>query len=193
MKQTYRSTGAFAIAWVWMAFAAFNVWDLTAHYTGKSTLVAAAVLAVITVVVYITGLRPATVFTEEALRVRNPLRTIVAPWSAVGEARASHAISVEYGEGHQMRLWTPMASSRERAKAQRQAVPKQARSRGEQLAAEALAGKTHADWVAEQITERAQAARRATRERGQVSVRWAPDSLVAVGLALVMIVVAVVG
>lgn len=71
----------------------------------------------------------------------------------------------------------PQASARERAAAARRGKPasvpargrfrtEPVRSKGEQAAAEALAGRTHADWVAEQITERTEAARRAASVTG---------------------------
>lgn len=78
-----------------------------------------------------------------------------------------------------------MSSARERAKAQRRGMASQRRwgqfateptvSRAEQAAQEALAGRTHTDWVRDQIPERAEAARRRTGEQPPVQVRttWA--------------------
>lgn len=200
MRQTFRSGAAFVFGWIWLAFAAFNLWDLTVHYTGKETLVAAAVLAVLTAAVYLTGLRPVTTITDEALLVRNPFRGVVLPWAAVGEVRVGHSISIEYGVAGELRLWTPMASARERAKARQLPLAKPqrgrfrtepARTKAEQAVAEAMAGRTHADWVGEQVTERSAAARARGETPGQVQVSWAYDSFAVVLAALVMVVVAV--
>ncbi|MFI6476734.1 PH domain-containing protein [Nonomuraea sp. NPDC050663] len=199
MKQTYRSTTAFVFGWIWLAFVAFNVYDLTVRFNGKWTLVAGAVLAVLTAVVYLTSLRPATIITDEGLKARNPLRNVEAPWSALGEVSVGHSVSIEYGQGKLIRLWTPMASARERAKAQRRAMPRVERgkvrtepvlSKGEQAAHDALAGKTHADWVGEQITQKVETARLRKEEPGQVRNAVAPDAVAVIALAVVMIVIA---
>ncbi|MEO3873591.1 PH domain-containing protein [Nonomuraea sp. B12E4] len=170
MKQTYRSKTAFVLGWVWLVFVAFNVWDLIVRYSGPPSLVALAVLGVLTALVYAIALRPATVFTEAGLVGRNPFRTTFLPWASIEDVTVSHAINVHHGDERVLRLWTPMSSARERAKAQRRASPRPQRrgrfnteptlSRGEQAAQEAFAGKTHADWVGDQIRERAEAARR---------------------------------
>ncbi|WP_440104886.1 PH domain-containing protein [Streptosporangium sp. H16] len=173
MKQVFRSTLATVVGWVWMAFAAFNMVDLIARYSGQASMVAAAVLGVLTALVFVTCLRPAVILSEDGVLVRNPLRNTFVPWRAVDEVTASHSITIASGGGR-VRCWVPQASARERAAAARRGrsasapVPARGRfrtepvrSKGERAAAEALAGKTHADWVAEQITERAEAARRA--------------------------------
>ncbi|MGP3958622.1 hypothetical protein ACTWPT_21640 [Nonomuraea sp. 3N208] len=201
MKQTYRSRSAFVLAWVWLAFVAFNVWDLISKYNGKPSLVALAVLGALTALVYLVALRPATVFTEAALVGRNPLRTTQVPWAAIDDVSVSHAISVHHGDDQVLRLWTPMASARERAKAQRRGMSGQQRgrfrteptlSKGEQAAAEAFAGKTHADWVGEQIRERAESARQRHEEAAPVRATWAYDAIAVLVGAAILVVVAIV-
>jgi hypothetical protein len=201
VKQTYRSKTAFVIAWAWLAFVAFNVWDLIAHFNGRPSVVALAVLGALTALVYAVALRPATVFTEEGLLGRNPFRTTFLPWAAVEDVTVSHSINVRYGDERLLRLWTPMSSARERAKAQRRAVPKRQRgrfateptlSKGEQAAAEAFAGKTHADWVGDQIRDRAESARRREETAAQPRVTWSYDSIAVLLVAVVLVVVAIV-
>lgn len=201
MKQTFRSNTAFVLGWIWVAFAAANAVDLTLRFTGKSSLVASAVLGGLTAIVYLTALRPGTVLTEEGLRARNPFRTSFLTWASVEEVRVTHSINVEHGEGQILRLWTPTASARERAKATRRGMPKATRgrlvrtepvrTRAEQAAAEALAGKTHADWVGEQITDRAETGRR----RGTptpIHTTWAIDAIATVVIAVALVVAALV-
>ncbi|GAA4205501.1 hypothetical protein GCM10022252_66150 [Streptosporangium oxazolinicum] len=176
MKQVFRSTFAMIVGWVWMAFAAFSAVDLIVRYSGRTSMVAAAVLGVLTALVFVTCLRPAVILSEEGVRVRNPLRNAFVPWRDVDEVTVSHSITITSGGGS-VRCWVPQASARERAAAARRGRPasvpsrgrfrtEPVRSKGEQAAAEALAGRTHADWVAEQITERAEAARRAASMTG---------------------------
>ncbi|MFC4010577.1 PH domain-containing protein [Nonomuraea purpurea] len=201
MKQTYRSRVAFVLGWVWLAFVALNVWDLIARYTGKSSLIALAVLGVLTALVYVVALRPATVFTEAGLVGRNPFRTTFLPWTAIDDVSVSHSINVQYGEERTLRLWTPMSSARERARAQRRGVPKQERgrlrteprlSKPEQAAMEAFTGKTHADWVGDQIRERAESARRRDETAEPARVTWSYDAIAVVAAAFVLVVVAAV-
>jgi hypothetical protein len=169
MKQVFRSRTALVLGWIWMAFAAFNAVDLIVRYSGPSSLVAAAVLGVLTALVFIACLRPAVILTEDGVLVRNPLRNASVPLAGVDEVVVSHSIKITSG-GESVRCWTPQTSARERAAAVRRGnsantggryKTEPTRSKGEQAAAEALAGRTHADWVAEQITERAEAAKRA--------------------------------
>ncbi|MGN9783489.1 hypothetical protein ACTMTF_18795 [Nonomuraea sp. ZG12] len=201
MKQVYRSRAALVLGWIWVAFVAFNVYDLIARYSGKPSMVALAVLGVLTVVVYVIALRPATVFTEDGLLGRNPLRSTFVPWASVGDVTVSHSINVGYDDERMLRLWTPVSSARERAKAQRRGAPVPRRGRypteptlpkAEQAAAEAFAGKTHADWVGEQITDRAERAKLRKEEPGPARVTWAYDSLAAFAAACALVIAAIV-
>ncbi len=201
MKQVYRSRTALVLGGIWMVFVALNVVDLTVRYTGKPSMVALAVLGVLTAVVYVIALRPATVLTERGLLGRNPLRSTFLPWATVNDVTVSHSINVGYGDELLLRLWTPVSSARERAKAQRRGAPVPQRgrfrtaptlSKGEQAAAEAFAGKTHADWVGEQITDRAERARLRKEEPGPARVTWAYDSLAAFAVACALVIAAIV-
>lgn len=201
MKQVYRSKAAYVMAWVWLVFVALNVVDLIVRFSGKSSLVALAVLAALTALVYAVALRPATVLTEEGLVGRNPFRTTFVPWASIEDVSVSHSINVRHGDDQVLRLWTPMTSARERAKAQRRGTPAKPRGRfatepvlpkAEQAAAEAFAGKTHADWVGDQIRDRAESARRRSEEAGPARVTWSYDSIAVLAAALVLVVVAIV-
>lgn len=212
MKQVFRSNLAMVVGWVWMAFAAFNAVDLVVRYSGRPSMIAAAVLAVLTALVFVGCLRPAVILSEKGVLVRNPLRNASVPWSEVDEVRVSHSIMITSGD-QVVRCWVPQTSARERAAAARKgnAAPRRGRfkteptrSKGEQAAAEAMAGKTHADWVAEQITERAEAVRRTAALTGtqksdataseavELRMTWSPSALVALVLALALVVAAFV-
>ncbi|MFG1941872.1 hypothetical protein [Nonomuraea sp. NPDC048826] len=201
MKQVYRSKTAFVFGWVWVVFVAANVVDLVLRYSGQSSMVALAVLGTLTAVVYVVAIRPATVLTEPGLLGRTPLRTTFVPWASVDDVSVSHSINVTHSGEQLLHLWTPMTSARERAKAQRRGAAPTRRgrfqteptlTRGEQAAAEAMAGKTHADWVGEQITDRAEQAKFRKEEPGPARVTWAYDSIAAFVVALALIVAAYV-
>lgn len=196
--ETYRSKLAYVLGWVWMAFAAANTVDLIVRGTLPSALVAGAVLGAITALVHVTCLRPAIRARQDGVEVRNPLRTAFVPWSGVDGVRVSHAILIESGE-RTVRCWTPQSSGRERIQSTRRAgatgrrglfpSAEPALSPAERAAAEAMAGRTHADWVAEQLTEAART-RRAT-SAGEFRMTWSPDALAVLAAAVALVVAAV--
>ncbi|MBG0813464.1 PH domain-containing protein [Planomonospora sp. ID82291] len=223
-REVFRSKAALILGWVWVAFAALNAVDLVVRYSGPPSLAAGAVLAVLTALVFVTCIRPAVVLTDGGVLVRNPLRDAFVPWTAVDGVAVGHAIAITSGDAV-VRCWTPQTTARERAAAVRRGrsgsegggpATEPVRSRGEQAAAEALAGRTHADWAAEQIRRRAEAARPRTgagateagagagateagagagaTEAGAgpavLRITWAPSALVVLGAALALVVAA---
>jgi hypothetical protein len=204
MKQTYRSRAGQVLGWVWVVFAAVMGADLILRYNGAPSLVAAAVLAVLTVLIVVTSLRPATVALEDGVLVRNPLRDTFVPWTAVDDISVAHAITIEYGE-RQIRCWTPQSSARERASAVRRGTTparkgrfqtEPVRTRAEQSALDSMAGRTHADFVADQLTERAEAAKRKTGSpqpgSSEVRTTWSIPALVLCAAALVLVIAAII-
>ncbi|MFC4531417.1 PH domain-containing protein [Sphaerisporangium dianthi] len=201
--QIFRSKIAWVLGWVWIVFAALNTADLVAHGTIPTALVAGAVLAVLTAAVFVGCLRPAILAREDGILVRNPLRNHFVPWKAVDGIHVSHAIIIESGDDS-VRCWTPQASARERAKAVRRGsagVPAKAGrypatqpqvSKAEQSAAEAMAGRTHADWVAQQLTELAEKKARATGEKQPATATWSPSALGVLAAALILVIAALI-
>lgn len=193
--RVFRSKGAFVLGWIWLVFAALNAVDLIARGRLPSSLIAAAVLGVLTAVIYITCLRPGIHLREDGVLVRNPLRDAFIPWGALGDVRVTHAINLESG-GRTIRSWTPQVSNREFLRAARGRTapePGSGRAPRDPATAEALAGRTHAHWVAEQIVEESVRARgRATEPAGALSLTWSPVPLAALGGAVLLVVAAVV-
>ncbi|GII90910.1 PH domain-containing protein [Sinosporangium siamense] len=203
-EEVFRSKFSMVLGWVWMAFTFVNAVDLVLRFSGPDSLVAGAVLAGLSAAIYATCLRPRVILGEDGVTVRNPLRDYFVPWTAIDGVRVSHAILIDAGDTT-VRCWTPQASARERASANRRGAAPARRgllqtepipSKGEQAALEATAGKTHADWVAQQIDERAEAARRKAGDQagaGAVRVEWGNDTFIALSIAVVLIVAALVG
>ena len=188
--QVYRSKAAWILGWVWMVFAAWNVWDLTAHGHLPSALIAGAVLGVITALVYVIGMRPAVVAEEGGVRVRNVLRDAYVPWKGVDDVSVTNAIVIESGDTT-IRCWTPQATARERVRAaSRAAKAAKSKDRAERAMAEALGARTHADWVAEQLIEMSRSRRESSS--GETRVTWSPSALAALAAALALVVAAVV-
>jgi hypothetical protein len=201
--QVFRSKTAWVLGWVWMVFAGFNAVDLVVNGTIPSALIAGAVLAVLTAAVFVGCLRPCVRSREDGILVRNPLRNVFVPWKAVDGVHVSHAIIIESGDDS-VRCWTPQASARERAKAVRRGAPSvPARSgrypstqpqvsKAEQAAALAMAGRTHADWVAQQLTETAEKKSRAEGEKAPLTTTWSPSALVILAAALILVIAALI-
>ena len=164
--RVFRSKAAWVLGWIWVVFAAFNTVDLIVRGRLPSALVAGAVLGVLTAIIFITCLRPCVLMRDDGVLVRNPLRDAFVPWRALDGVRVAQAIIIDAGD-RSVRCWTPQSSARERAKAVRRGeAPVGGRQgrwpstqprlpRAQQSAATAFAGRTHADWVADQISETA--------------------------------------
>jgi hypothetical protein len=186
-----------------MVFAGFNAVDLVLNGSIPTALVAGAVLAVLTAAVFIGCLRPGILLREDGVLVRNPLRNIFIPWKAVDNVHVSHAIIIESGE-ESIRCWTPQASARERARATRRGTTPVPTSSGrypttrpelpkaEQAAARAFTGRTHADWVAQQLTEAAAKKSRLPGDRTPMTEAWSPSALGALAAALTLVIVALI-
>jgi len=200
--RVFRSKGAFVLGWIWLIFAALNAVDLIVRGSMPSSLIAGAVLGVLTAVIYVTCLRPGIFLREDGVLVRNPLRDAFIPWSALGDVRVTHAILIESG-GRTIRSWTPQVSNRElmrmardRAATRRAGEPDGTDDRAPRTPhdhAAALAGRTHAHWVAEQIVEESARARTRTGDTAAtLTVTWSPVPLSALGAALLLVAAAVV-
>ncbi|WP_214111325.1 PH domain-containing protein [Acrocarpospora catenulata] len=196
----YRSRLAWVLGWVWLAFAAVNIADLVIRGTMPVALVVGAVLGVITYLVFMMSLRPATITEEGGVRIRNPFRTVFVPWNKVDEVQVSSAITIQAGD-LEVRCWTPQPTARERAKASRRGTStggrpsryprtEPVRSKAEQAALDAMAGRTHADWVAEQIRDLS--AKRGRTATGETTVTWSPYALAASAATVVLVVAAVI-
>ncbi|MFE4453792.1 PH domain-containing protein [Streptomyces sp. NPDC056796] len=83
-------------------------------------LALAALLTVIPLIVAFT-LRPAVFADEERIRIRNPFRTIVLPWTDVSSVRAAYSSEVFTHGGAKYQLWAVPVSLRERKRAARRA------------------------------------------------------------------------
>ncbi|GLW96167.1 PH domain-containing protein [Microtetraspora sp. NBRC 16547] len=186
MRQVFRSKLAWVFGWAWIIFAAWNTGDLIVRGSMPSALIAGAVLGVITVFVCLLALRPAIIPEEGGVRIRNPFRNAYVPWSSVDEVRVSNAIVIVAGDTA-VRCWSPQPSARERAKAARRASRKPASDQRPHEAA--VLGRTHADWVAQQLLEMAVLRKRTAS--GTTSTSWSPVALAGVAAAVVLVAVTI--
>ncbi|HLI40196.1 MAG TPA: PH domain-containing protein [Streptosporangiaceae bacterium] len=92
--RTFRSPAALAVWWVWLAFAVANLIDLAVQGRDHVSAVAAAVLVLITAVVYVTALRPRVVADDAGLTVVNPLRGHRIGWASVAKVDVAELLRV---------------------------------------------------------------------------------------------------
>src|ERR1700727_2974766 len=81
--QTFRSPTAVVIWWVWLLFAVANLIDLAVQGRDHESLVAAAILVMVTGVAYVTAQRPRIIAGQAGVTVANPMRDHHVGWANV--------------------------------------------------------------------------------------------------------------
>ena len=120
-RQTFRSPVAVFIWWVWLAFAVANLADLAVQGHDHLSVVAGAVLILVTGAAYVAALRPRVIADGERLTIRNPLREHRMPWTSVRDVDLGDVLRVhcEWTDGGAARTkvisaWAVQASHRRR-------------------------------------------------------------------------------
>ncbi|WP_405388957.1 PH domain-containing protein [Streptomyces sp. NBC_01102] len=154
----------------------------------------AALLALIPLIVAFT-LRPAVFAGEERIRIRNPFRTIVLPWTDVADVRASYSSEVFTQDGRKYQLWAVPVSLRERKRAARKATQAAHDDPYGRTSAHADVRDTHAraaaaDQAVGDLRELAErGARRTEPSTTTASVRWAFEVIAPAVVGAVLFVV----
>ncbi|MET7985656.1 MULTISPECIES: PH domain-containing protein [unclassified Streptomyces] len=180
----------------WLGFDAL----ISGH--GRTPWLALAGLILIVPVVTAFTLRPAVYANEDRLRVRNPLRVIVLPWSKVASLRSHYSNEVVDTSGAKYQLWAVPVSLRARKKAARQPLQDGTGRGGDgrmsslgRASAFGRGAATHApvrpetDRVMDDLRELAEARATAEGAQGEITVRWAYEVM---GPALAGLVVLVI-
>jgi PH (Pleckstrin Homology) domain-containing protein len=81
--QTFRSPTAVILWWVWLLFAAANLVDLAVQGRDYASLVAAAILLLVTGGAYVAAQRPRIIADDAGITIRNPLRDHHIGWAGV--------------------------------------------------------------------------------------------------------------
>jgi hypothetical protein len=130
-KETFRLAPPVTFWWVWVAFVAVNVVDYAVQGvpSAHSAAVVAAVLLLVTGLVYTLALRPRVIASGDGITVRNPYRTHVVPWRLITLVDTGEWVQVRYapapdGAGAAgsstadttVRCWALFVSSRARRK-----------------------------------------------------------------------------
>jgi Bacterial PH domain len=131
--QTFRSPTAVVIWWVWLLFAAANLVDLAVQGRDHFSLVAAAVLLLVTGVAYVGALRPRIVADSSGLTVVNPLRDYHVGWGEVTKVDLSDLLRVHcqvQGRDKIVHAWAVHYSRRRQLTADARARRQAARASG---------------------------------------------------------------
>jgi Bacterial PH domain len=97
--QTFRSPTAVVIWWVWLLFAAANLIDLAVQGRDHESLVAAAILVLVTGVAYVTAQRPRIIADQAGITVVNPLRDHHIGWVGVTKVDLADLLRVHCQRG----------------------------------------------------------------------------------------------
>lgn len=103
------------LSWIWIGVAALLLLDLAVNGSDTASLVAAGVLLLTVGGVYVMWLRPRIVPGEEGVRVVNPLRETLVPWSAFTWADVTDVVRVHAG-GAVVRSWALRETKRSKVR-----------------------------------------------------------------------------
>ncbi len=201
-RQVFRSPGAVVTWYVWLLFAAANLVDLGVRGHDHTAAVYAAVLALITGVVYIAALRPRVIADDDAVTLRDPLRDTRIPWGAVTriDLRELVCFHVQIQPTERagapprhrvVRSWALQSSRRGRARARGQARRRDAEftrmfaRQPPQL--EALTAQSTAAVAIVELDQRRSMAHERGAERGDPIVAWSRVSLAALAAPAVLV------
>lgn len=117
--RVYRSMPGVISGVLLLLVAGWLIGDAVLNGTGKTPWVALAAVPVFAFPVIAYTLRPAVLANDRRLLVRNPLRTIDAPWAAVEGLRAGYSVEL-FAAGKKFQVWAVPVSLRQRKRANRE-------------------------------------------------------------------------
>ncbi|MFI6845352.1 PH domain-containing protein [Kitasatospora sp. NBC_00085] len=116
--RVYRSIPGVISGVLLLAVAGWLIGDAALNGTGKTPYVSLAAVPVFAFPVIAYTLRPAVLANDRRLVVRNPLRTITAPWASVDALRAGYSVELLAGD-KKYQVWAVPVSLRQRKRASR--------------------------------------------------------------------------
>jgi hypothetical protein len=122
-REVFRSAGSSVLSWAWFVVAAIILVDLAVQGRDRAALVTAALVLVITGVVYACAWRPKIVADSGGITVINPVRDHQVPWTAVSNVDVVNAVRVHCepapgaARGQVLYSWAVQSSPRSARKA----------------------------------------------------------------------------
>ncbi|AUG77618.1 hypothetical protein CFP65_2801 [Kitasatospora sp. MMS16-BH015] len=184
--RVYRSVPGVISGVLILLVALWLIGDAVFYGTGRTPWVALSVLPVFVPLVVAYTLRPAVLANDDRLLVRNPLRTIKAPWAAVEGLKSGYSVELFAG-GRTFQVWAVPVSLRQRKKANRNQL-RAATGRSKEMGDPHLregAGKSRSlfsggedptrawsDQVVDTLTETAERNAARPTAAGDISITW---------------------
>jgi len=97
--QVFRSPTAIIVWWVWVLFAVGNLIDLAVQGRDRLSLVAAAILVLVTGIAYVTAQRPRVIADTAGVTIVNPLRDYRIGWAGVTKVDLADLLRVHCRRG----------------------------------------------------------------------------------------------
>ena len=97
--QVFRSPTAILVWWVWVLFAVANLIDLAVQGRDRLSLVAAAILVLVTGIAYVTAQRPRVIADTAGITIVNPLRDHHIGWAGVTKVDLADLLRVHCRRG----------------------------------------------------------------------------------------------
>ena len=97
--QVFRSPTAVIVWWVWVLFAVANLIDLAVQGRDRLSLVAAAILVLVTGIAYVTAQRPRVIADSAGITIVNPLRDHHIGWAGVTQVDLADLLRVHCRRG----------------------------------------------------------------------------------------------
>jgi len=98
-RQVFRSPTAIIVWWVWVLFAVGNLIDLAVQGRDHLSLVAAAILVLVTGIAYDTAQRPRVIADSAGITIVNPLRDHHIGWAGVTQVDLADLLRVHARRG----------------------------------------------------------------------------------------------
>ncbi|MEV8099770.1 PH domain-containing protein [Kitasatospora sp. NPDC085879] len=187
--RVYRSGPGIISGVLLLAVAAWLIGDAVISGTGRTPWVALAAAPVFVFPVIAYTLRPAVYANERRMLVRNPLRSVHAPWSEVEGLRSGYSVEL-FAAGHKYQVWAVPVSIRQRKAANRRAmrVAKDGAPSAPLRAGENDPTRAWSDQVVANLLEMAERYAGKPEAKGEVAVRWCWWVIVPTVLGLIALV-----
>ncbi|WP_329313319.1 PH domain-containing protein [Streptomyces sp. NBC_01262] len=193
-ERTYRSSAGIAGGVLLLVLAGWLGGDAVIYGDGHTPWIALAGLLLGVPLVVAFTLRPLVSADEARIRVRNPLRTITAPWAAVTDIRAGYSTELFAGD-RKYQLWAIPVSLRARKRAARSTARSGGPSRAEAVNPQVDPVRAWSDQAVDELRGLRERNAASEAAQGGITVRWAYEVIApaAAGAVVLAVLLAVGG
>jgi Bacterial PH domain len=213
-REVFRSAGSIVLSCAWLVVAVIILIDLAVQGRDRDAVITAVLVIAISTVVYGLAWRPRIVADSRGITVANPLRDHLVPWGAVANVDVVNTVRVHCtpapgaDRGKIIYSWAVQSSHTSARRAARRAGLTGQRTRltprSKQLppppgaergygqmpdSAQEAMNRTSAEYTSARLAERAQQARHAGANEGQVQVTWEWRPIAAMVVPIVALIV----